>query len=80
MGSIVGVILGAAFLQFLPNFLRDYVDPQDRYIYFGALLVIMMIFRPQGLIPSRRRAREIKLSEEGIGGADGLGVTPGSTQ
>jgi branched-chain amino acid transport system permease protein len=80
MGSIVGVILGAAFLQFLPNFLRDYVDPQDRYIYFGALLVIMMIFRPQGLIPSRRRAREIKLSEEGIGGADALGTTPGSTQ
>jgi branched-chain amino acid transport system permease protein len=80
MGSLPGVILGAAFLQWLPNFLRDYVDPQDRYIYFGALLVIMMIFRPQGLVPSRRRAREIQLAEEGIGGADALGTTPGAKQ
>jgi branched-chain amino acid transport system permease protein len=77
MGSIVGVILGAAVLQWLPNALRDYVAPEDRYIYFGALLVIMMIFRPQGLLPSRRRAREIKLSEEGIGAADALGAAPG---
>ena len=78
MGSIYGVILGAAVLGWLPNYLRDYVPAQDRFIYFGALLIVMMIFRPQGLLPSRRRSRELKLSELGIGGADGTGPIPGS--
>jgi branched-chain amino acid transport system permease protein len=77
MGNIYGVILGAAVLGWLPNLLKDYVPATDRFIYFGALLVIMMIFRPQGLIPSRRRAREIRLSEAGVGGADSLGAVPG---
>jgi branched-chain amino acid transport system permease protein len=77
MGNIYGVVLGAAVLGWLPNLLRDYVPPTDRFIYFGALLVAMMIFRPQGLIPSKRRAREIALSEHGIGGADSLGAPPG---
>jgi branched-chain amino acid transport system permease protein len=77
MGSMPGVILGAAALWWLPNVLRDYVPAADRDIYFGALLVIMMIFRPQGLVPSRRRAREIALSEAGVGSADSLGA-PGA--
>jgi branched-chain amino acid transport system permease protein len=77
MGSLPGVVLGAAVLQFLPNRLRGLVPPEDRYIYFGALLIVMMIFRPQGLLPSRRRSREIKLAEEGLGGADSLGAAPG---
>lgn len=69
MGSIKGVMVGAAILGWLPNFLRDphfglpAIKPTDRYIYFGALLIIMMIFRPQGLIPSKRRAREIAMEE-----------------
>jgi branched-chain amino acid transport system permease protein len=78
MGSMLGVILGAAALGLLPELMRDYVAAEDRYIYFGALLIVMMVFRPQGLVPSRRRAREIKLTEEGLGGADSLGVTPGA--
>jgi branched-chain amino acid transport system permease protein len=77
MGNIYGVILGAAVLGWLPNLLRDYVPATDRFIYFGALLIVMMIFRPQGLIPSRRRARELALSERGIGAADSLGAPPG---
>ncbi len=80
MGSIPGVIIGAFVLQWLPNVLRDYVDPADRFIYFGALIIVMMIFRPQGIVPSKRRAREIRLSEAGIGGADGMGTTPGAGQ
>ena len=80
MGSITGVIVGAALLQWLPNYLRDLVPAEDRYIYFGALLVLMMIFRPQGEVPSRRRAREFALAESGAGGADGMGVTPGARQ
>ncbi|HEX7354877.1 MAG TPA: branched-chain amino acid ABC transporter permease [Mycobacteriales bacterium] len=81
MGSIWGTIVGAAVLQFLPGYFRisgsSVFQPQDIYIYVGFLLIIMMIFRPQGLIPSRRRAREIGMAEAGIGSADAL-AAPGS--
>lgn len=63
MGSIPGVMAGAALLVWLPEALRDSVDPADRYMYLGAVLVVMMIYRPQGLIPSRRRQRELRLAE-----------------
>ncbi|MFF3287604.1 branched-chain amino acid ABC transporter permease [Streptomyces sp. NPDC003023] len=72
MGSIPGVLLGAAILVWLPEVLRDYVDPADRYMYLGALLVVMMIYRPQGVWPSRRRQRELKLAQEGVGDADAM--------
>jgi branched-chain amino acid transport system permease protein len=78
MGSIAGVALGAAVLTWLPELLRTHVNPQNRFIYFGMLIIIMMIFRPQGLLPSRRRAREIRFAEAGLEGADALGPTPGS--
>ncbi len=77
MGSIWGALLGAAVLQWLPQFLRGRVAPEDLFIYFGALLVVMMIFRPQGILPSRRRAREIRLSEAGVGEADAMSAPPG---
>lgn len=63
MGSLTGVILGAAFLTVLPEFLRDYVPAADRPIYLGAVLVVMMIFRPAGLIPARRRRMELAAHE-----------------
>ncbi|MGW0559106.1 branched-chain amino acid ABC transporter permease [Streptomyces sp. NPDC003016] len=72
MGSIPGVLIGAAILVWLPEVLRDYVDPSDRYMYLGALLVVMMIYRPQGVWPSRRRQRELKMAEEGLGDADAM--------
>ena len=77
MGSLPGVVIGATFLQWLPQALRDHIEQQDLFIYFGALLVVMMIFRPQGLVPSRRRARELGMAEAGIGGADAMGA-PGA--
>jgi branched-chain amino acid transport system permease protein len=76
MGSRLGVVVGAVVLQGLAFYLRDKVPPADRYIYFGAVVVAMMIFRPQGLVPSRRRRREIQLAEAGIHGADPLGAAP----
>ncbi|MCK9875633.1 branched-chain amino acid ABC transporter permease [Frankia sp. Ag45/Mut15] len=76
MGSRLGVVVGAVVLQGLAFYLRDLVAPADRYIYFGAVIVTMMIFRPQGLVPSRRRRREIELSEAGVGAADALGAAP----
>ncbi len=70
MGSIFGVVLGAVVLQGLLYNLKDTVPANDRYIYFGAVIMLMMVFRPQGLLPSRRRSRELSLSESGIGHAD----------
>ncbi|SFC83295.1 branched-chain amino acid ABC transporter permease [Streptomyces aidingensis] len=77
MGSIPGVLLGAAILIWLPEAMRDQVPAQDRFMYLGALLVVMMIYRPQGLLPSRRRRRELEMAEEGAGGADSLGTSEG---
>jgi branched-chain amino acid transport system permease protein len=74
MGSLPGAIVGAAFLQYLPQALRSHIQQPDLYAYYGALLVVMMIFRPQGILPSRRRAREIGLAESGVGSADALGT------
>jgi ABC-type branched-subunit amino acid transport system permease subunit len=59
MGSLTGAIAGAAVLTWLPDFLRDQVPSEDRVMWIGAVLVIMMIFRPQGLIPARRREAEL---------------------
>ncbi|MDQ7779522.1 MAG: branched-chain amino acid ABC transporter permease [Planctomycetota bacterium] len=79
MGSIPGVIAGAALLWLIPWALRD---PIPRFLsthfpamenvgiedyqlaIFGGILVLMMIFRPQGLIPSRRASYEMGLEEE----------------
>ena len=77
MGSILGVLIGAMALQWLPSYLtfHSYFGYQqtDLYLYIGALLVVMMIFRPQGLVPSRRRRREFADAEQGLGSADALG-------
>jgi branched-chain amino acid transport system permease protein len=67
MGSIAGVVLGAVLIQTVTEYLSNGqhwgYQPSDLYIYLGALLIVMMIFRPAGLIPSKRRKREILLSE-----------------
>jgi branched-chain amino acid transport system permease protein len=79
MGSLPGAVVGAAVLQWIPQFLRLHpilgFQPQDLYLYLGALLVLMMIFRPEGLVPSRRRKVEIALSEAGVGTADSMTET-----
>jgi branched-chain amino acid transport system permease protein len=72
MGSLWGVILGTAFLAWLPQYMKDWVNPNDRFMYLGALLIVMMIYRPQGLIPSVRRKRELTLAKEGLGDADAM--------
>jgi|EndMetStandDraft_8_1072994.scaffolds.fasta_scaffold24331_2 ABC-type branched-subunit amino acid transport system permease subunit len=59
MGSLPGAMAGAAVLTWLPNFLKDQVPPEDRQMWIGALILLMMIFRPAGLIPARRRKAEL---------------------
>jgi len=57
MGSIPGVIAGAFVLKGLPEVLRELEN--YRVLAFGALLVVMMIMRPAGLIPSSRRKLDV---------------------
>ena len=58
MASIPGVILGALALVVIPEWLRPVQN--YRMMIFGASMVAMMIFRPQGLIPSKRRKLELE--------------------
>ena len=59
MGSIAGAMAGAAVLTWLPEFLKNQVPVSDRPLWVGALLLIMMIFRPAGLLPAKRRKAEL---------------------
>lgn len=68
MGSIPGVVVGALVLKGLPEILRQLDD--YRMLAFGALLVVMMIVKPEGLWPSARRRMELY---DGEGGALGEG-------
>ncbi len=53
MGSITGVILGALILILIPEYLRAFSE--YRMLIFGIILVIMMVFRPAGIVSSVRR-------------------------
>ena len=57
LGSILGVILGACVLILLPEYLRSF--DEYRMLIFGASMVLMMIFRPQGLITPKAKKRVI---------------------
>jgi branched-chain amino acid transport system permease protein len=66
MGSIPGVVVGAIFVSVLPEILRGAAD--YRFFIFGVLLIVVMIFRPQGLWPtvaSERAAPERPRSGSG---------------
>jgi branched-chain amino acid transport system permease protein len=74
MGNIWGVILGAVLLSFVPEVLRYTVEPVQRAVFgrmliepevirmllFGLALVLMMLFRPAGILPSALRKRELE--------------------
>lgn len=63
MGSIAGVIIAAVILILAPEYLRAFSE--YRMLIFGAIMVIMMIFRPQGLISGERRRYRISALENG---------------
>jgi len=65
MGSIPGAILGAALVTLLPEIFRGLAD--YRFFLFGLALVIVMIFRPQGLLPSKRRRLELRGGVRDVG-------------
>jgi branched-chain amino acid transport system permease protein len=57
MGSIGGVAFAAILLTLLPEYLRAFSE--YRMLLFGALMVVMMIFRPEGIAPGRKRVYRI---------------------
>jgi len=73
MGSIPGVIVGAVVLILLPEYLRAFSD--YRMLLFGAAMVLMMVFRPGGLIQSVRQAYVYKAAAE-PGAPSGGGYIP----
>ncbi len=52
-GNLAGVIVGGFVVAWLPERFRALAD--ERVLLFGLALIVMMIFRPEGLFPSRRR-------------------------
>jgi branched-chain amino acid transport system permease protein len=68
MASVPGVVLASFVLVGLPELLREFEE--YRFLIYGALLIFMMQRRPEGFIPSRRRAQE--LHEEEISQDAGL--------
>jgi len=74
MGNVWGVIVGALLLSFTPEILRYTVEPAQkamfgrmlidpeviRMLLFGFALVLMMLFRPAGILPSALRKRELE--------------------
>ena len=58
MGSVVGVIFGALILILLPEYLRAFSE--YRLLIFGAILVVMMVFRPGGIVSEARRTYQFK--------------------
>jgi branched-chain amino acid transport system permease protein len=64
MGSIPGVIVGAIFLIGLPELFREFSE--YRFLFYGAALILMMRFRPEGLIPSRTIVRELHVEDENV--------------
>jgi len=53
MGSIIGVIIAALVLILMPEYLRAVAD--YRMLVFGAVMVLMMIFKPEGLVANVRK-------------------------
>jgi branched-chain amino acid transport system permease protein len=61
MGSIPGVIVGTLLLIGLPGLLDEFEE--YRLLIYGAALILVMVLRPQGLVPNVRRMRELEGEE-----------------
>jgi branched-chain amino acid transport system permease protein len=61
LGSIPGVIVGALVLVGLPELLREFAE--FRLLVYGIVLVVMMLYRPEGLLPEAARRRELHSDE-----------------
>jgi branched-chain amino acid transport system permease protein len=62
LGSLPGVVVGALILIGLPELLREFAE--YRMLMYGALLVVMMLAKPEGFWPSAIMKRELHAHEE----------------
>jgi len=74
MGSLPGVVVGAAALVGLPELLREFGE--YRYLFYGAVLIIMMRIKPEGLWPSATRRRELRDAAGELVPADAVATAP----
>ena len=84
MGSIPGVVVGAIFLIGVPELFREFSE--YRFLFYGVALIAMMLFRPEGLLPSRTVQRELHVPDpdaNGDGNGDAIDqdarLSPGAT-
>ena len=73
MGSIPGVVLGSLALIGLPELLREFAE--FKLLVYGGVLVLMMILRPEGLLPDRARQLELHEADEEEPTEDGQAPT-----
>lgn len=64
MGSIAGVILGAMILVLFPEALRGF--EHYRMLALGAGLILMMVFKPEGILGGPRKRAELRPDDERI--------------
>ena len=74
MGSLPGVVLGSVALIGLPELLREFGE--YRYLFYGAALIVMMRWRPEGLWPSEVRRRELHDADEAAVVDEGADLLP----
>ena len=63
LASLPGVVVGAFALIGLPELLREFA--QYRLLIYGAMLIVMMLARPEGFWPSEVRRRELHADLDG---------------
>jgi branched-chain amino acid transport system permease protein len=73
MGSIPGAVLGAVFLIGVPELFREFSE--YRFLFYGAALIAMMLYRPEGILPTRFASREVHLKSSELG-ADTVVAAP----
>jgi len=76
MGSLPGVVVGSLALVGLPELLREFSD--YRFLVYGAVLMVMMILRPEGLWPAAAQRRELHEEVARVPEGEAVEILPGS--
>jgi branched-chain amino acid transport system permease protein len=69
IGSIPGVVVGAIILVGLPEMLREFAE--YRLLFYGILLIVMMLVKPEGFVPEARIRQELQAGKEKTAGSEG---------
>ncbi len=74
LASIPGVVVGALLLIGVPELLREFNE--YRLWVYGIMMVVMMLFRPEGFWPEEHRRRELHDTEPGVEDSATVGMDP----